>query len=81
MAQTARISQRSDYLIQEIGVLTQKSKIEIIESALETYRHHERMRLFNESYNMLAKNKNAWKEEMEERKALEGTLEDGIEED
>lgn len=81
MAQTARISPRSDDIIQEMRTLTGKSKIEIIESALENYRHHERMRLFNTSYHTLSKNKKAWNEEQEERKELEGTLEDGFKED
>lgn len=80
MAQTARISPRSDSIIQEISQLTGKSKVEIIESALETYQHNERMRLFNDSYHMLLKNKKTWQEEQKERKVLEGTLKDGFEE-
>jgi len=79
MAQTARISSRSDSIIQEVGLLTGKSKIEIIESALETYRHHERMRLFNDSYYRLSKNKKEWQHEQDERQILEGTLKDGLE--
>ncbi|WP_194847439.1 hypothetical protein [Candidatus Neptunochlamydia vexilliferae] len=53
---------------------------EIIESALEIYRHKERMRLLNESYGQIRSNKTAWKEELKEREELEGTLEDGFEE-
>jgi ribosomal protein S24E len=79
MAQTARISAKSDFIIQEMSLLTGKSKVEVIESALEVYRHNERMRLFNDSYRVLSKNKKAWQEELEERKDLEGTLEDGFE--
>ena len=81
MAQTARISKKSDLIINELVVLTGANKIEIIESALESYRHQERMRLFNESYSQLRSNPKAWKEELEERKELEGTLEDGLEEE
>lgn len=81
MSQTARISPRSDSIIQEMSLLTGKSKVEIIESALEVYRHNERMRLLNDSYRLLSKDKKAWDEEQEERKILEGTLEDGFEED
>lgn len=81
MAQTARISLRSDFIIQEISSLTGKSKVEIIESALETFRHSERMRLFNDNYRTLSQNKNAWREELEEQKELEGTLTDGFEEE
>jgi len=81
MAQTARISQKSDHIIQEMVKLTGLNKIEIIESALEVYRHQERLRRFNESYLQLKNNSTAWKEEQEEREELEGTLGDGFEEE
>lgn len=71
MARTIRISPRSDSIIQEMSLLTGKSKTEIIESALEIYRHNKRMRLLNDSYRMLSKDKKAWDEEQEERKILE----------
>lgn len=79
MAQTARISPKSNNIIQEMSRLTGKSKVEIIESALENYRHKERMRLFNDNYQKLKKDKKAWSLELEERKHLEGTLNDGLE--
>lgn len=81
MAQTARISLRSDSIIQEIASLTGRSKVEIIESALETFRHCERMRLFNDSYRSLSQDEKIWREELEEQKDLEGTLTDGFEEE
>lgn len=80
MAQTARISSRSDTIINEMSMLTGMSKIEIIESALEVYRHNERMRLLNESHKQLQSDKSAWKEELSDREELEGTLEDGFKE-
>lgn len=80
MVQTARISPKSDSIMQEMAMLTGKSKIEILESALENYRHLERMRLLNESYRKLSKKKKAWEHEQEERNLLEGTLTDGLEE-
>lgn len=81
MAQTARISHKSDLIIQELVTLTGSNKIEIIESALESYRHQERMRRLNESFYQLRSNESGWKEEQEERDALEGTLGDGLEEE
>lgn len=81
MAQTARISRRSDSIIQEMTSLTGRPKIEIIELALEIYRRNERMRLLNEAYANLQSNKSAWKEELKERKELEGTIGDGLEEE
>ncbi len=81
MAQTARISRRSDQIIQEMISLTGHSKVEVIEQALETYRRNERMRLMNEAYKNLQSNKTAWKEELKEREELEGTIADGLEEE
>lgn len=43
MAQMARISSKSDNLIKEIVSLTGKRKAEVLEAALECYRHYEKM--------------------------------------
>jgi hypothetical protein len=53
MAQTCRISTKSDVIIHQLVALTGKDKTEIIEQALELYRYRERMRLFNEAYSRL----------------------------
>ena len=81
MAQTARISRRSDLIIQEMISLTGYSKVEVIEHALETYRRNERMRLMNEAYQSLKSDKSSWEEELKDRKELEGTIADGFEEE
>lgn len=79
MAQTARLSTRSNDIIEEITSITHSNKIEIIEKALETYRHLVRMRQLNKSYQVLRSNRTAWNQEKRERKILEGTLSDGLE--
>ena len=81
MAQTARISSRSDALIQEMVSLTGYTKVEVIERALEIYRRNERMRRMNEAYQTLKSDKSAWEEELKEREELEGTMDDGFEEE
>lgn len=81
MAQTARISSRSDLIIQEMVSLTGYSKVEVIEHALETYRRNERMRLMNQGYKNLQLDKSAWQEELKDREELEGTIADGFEEE
>ncbi len=81
MAHTARISSMSDDIIKDLVDKTGKSKIVIIEEALESYRFRERMRLFNESYAKLRANKKAWAQELKEREELEGTLQDGLEDE
>jgi hypothetical protein len=81
MAQTARISSRSDSIIQEMVSLTGYSKVEVIEHALEIYRRNERMRMMNEAYQILQSDKSAWKEELKDREELEGTIADGLKEE
>ncbi len=81
MAQTVRISQKSDSIIQEMIKLTGLNKVEVIESALESYRHYERMRHFNDSFAHLRSQSDIWEEEIQERTVLEGTLGDGFEEE
>lgn len=80
MAQTARISSASDQIIEELVIVTGKNKINIIEEALKYYRFHERMRLLNQEYETLRSDEKAWNDELKERKELEGTLSDGLEE-
>jgi len=80
MALTSRISPATDHIIEELVQATGKSKVDIIEEALKFYRFHERMRLLNEEYERLRSDKKAWAEELEERKELEGTVLDGLEE-
>jgi phosphoglycerate-specific signal transduction histidine kinase len=59
---------------------TGKTKVEIIELALETYRHPLRMQLLNESYQHLREDEREWQEELIERDEIEGTLNDGLDE-
>lgn len=42
--------------------------------------HFRKMKEYNDSYEKLRENKNEWKEELEERQILEGTLMDGLDE-
>ncbi len=81
MASTARISPNSHAIIQELALKTGKTKVEIIDEALEYYRYHERMRILNEQYENLRSNKIAWEQELKERQELDGTLMDGLEDE
>lgn len=44
------------------------------------YSHYERMRLLNESFERLQANKQIWKKELQERRELDDSLLDGLEE-
>ncbi len=81
MARTARLTQRGDALVQELHLLTGKPRTEIIESALESYRHQERMYALNASFKKLKSDPEKWEEEQDERAALEGTLMDGLDDE
>lgn len=78
MAQTARISIESDRIIHEMVSMTGKTRIEIIEEALDAYKHQKRMELFNDAYAKLKLNKKAWKGELRERVELDAMIEDGL---
>ncbi len=79
MASTVRISSQSDEIIDELVAQTGKSKIIIIEEALENYRFKERMRLLGEQYEKLRSNNKAWQQACTEQEELDGTLGDGLE--
>lgn len=81
MAQTARISEKSNEIAEELHSITGKSKVAIIEIALEEYRFRERMRLFNQAYHQLRNDETAWAEETAERMVWEGTLGDGLDDE
>lgn len=78
MALTARISEKSNTMIEELRLITGKTKIEIIEIALEEYRCHEKMGQYNEAYARMQRDKTSWEEELKDRAELEGTLLDGL---
>lgn len=78
MAQSIRVTKKSDQIAEEIHAMTGMSKTAIIEAALEEYYHQEKMRLLSESFKKYRSDKRAWEEELQERKELDGTLEDGI---
>lgn len=80
MASTVRISSHSDEIINELAAETGKSKIVIIDEALESYRFKERMRLLDEQYEKLRSDEKAWQQELTERAELDGTTGDGLEE-
>ncbi len=81
MAIQAKISNRSKKIIQEIVSETGESQIAVIEHAVLAYHREWCIKKVNEAYERLKQNKNAWQEELKERSILEGTLEDGLEDE
>lgn len=79
MNTTTRISINSSVIINELKRKTGKSKVQIIDEALESYRYHEKMRILKEQYECLRVDEKAWEKELEDRRELDGTLMDGLE--
>lgn len=81
MGETVRISHTSDMIINDLVSLTGKSKIAVLDEALESYYFHLSMKVIQDQYKNLKSNSKQWKEELTERNELEGTLMDGLEND
>ncbi len=81
MASTIRVSSRGQLIIEDIVKMTKKQKVEILEEALEDYRFRERMRILSEDFDRLRSNEEAWQQELEERRELDGTIGDGLEDE
>ena len=79
-AQTVCISQKSAHMIEELVALTGLNKFELMELALDNLRYKERMKSLNDGYRKLRNDPDAWKEELEDRAELDGTIGDGLEE-
>jgi len=79
MAVSAKISEKTkqvaDLLVSETG----DKQIDIIEKAVILYLRRWKIDHLNESFQELRKDKKAWKKMEEERKTLDGTLMDGLE--
>lgn len=75
----ACITPTTEAILDEIVAKMGRSKIENINEAIEAYRFREKMRLLDEEFERLRPDENKWKQELEERSELEGTLGDGLE--
>lgn len=75
---TVRISHRARRTLGALSKDTGKSMSDLVEQALETYRREKFWKDCNEAYARLRNDPKAWKEELEERKAWEVTLADGL---
>jgi len=81
MAISAKITEQSNEIVGEIVSITGETKMSIIEKAIIYYKRQIDMQRFDEDYGRLRSNKEFWKQELKEREELDGTLEDGSEND
>ena len=77
MATQVRVSNETHRLIRNLSTEIGESMQTIIEDALEQYRRRKFLEGLNEDFKALKENKDAWQEELEERKMWDKTLLDG----
>lgn len=75
---TAKISALSARRLDRLQRIYHQPKTIIIDLALKKYEDQILLDEINEGYARLKADKKAWKEELEEREELEGTIGDGL---
>ena len=76
---TIRISESDKKTIDEIGSRFGESAQSVLHQAIEEYRRHRFLKEVNEAYEKLRSDPEQWKAELEERKAWDATVADGLE--
>ena len=76
---TAKISPTSARILERLQRRYHKPKTVLIDLALKKYEDQILLEEINEGYARLKADKKAWEEELKERQELEGTVEDGLE--
>jgi hypothetical protein len=75
---TTRIQEADHRLLQELADKTGKQHQEIIHEALTSYDRQTLLDEINKAYARLRSNSKEWAEELEERRAWDNSLADGI---
>lgn len=78
---TAKINSATAKRLDRLQRLYHKPKTVLIDIALKKYEDQILLEGINEGYARLNADKKAWEEELKEREELEGTLEDGLEDE
>jgi len=78
---TAKISPQSALILNRLQKRFHRPKTALIDQALKNYEKQLLLEEINEGYARLKADKEAWKEELRERKELEGTIGDGLQDE
>ena len=78
---TLRISKDAHQILREISEATGEPMNSVLDKALEEYRRKRFLEKANQAFAALKMDPKAWMKEMEERRAWEDTLGDGLEKD
>lgn len=76
---TTRIRESDHQLLQDLAETTGKQHQEIIHEALDAYQRHRLLDGINAAYGRLKANPEEWTEELDERRAWDNAIGDGIE--
>jgi predicted transcriptional regulator len=75
---TVRVSEHTHELLRELAAATGQPLQKVLERAVENYRREQFFAELNAAYARLQADPVAWEEELAERRLLEGTLADGL---
>ena len=78
---TVRIDAETQQALRELAAQDGESMGVVLRRAIEAYRRNRFLDELNRGYAALRSNPKAWKEELEERRAWDATLADGLEDD
>jgi hypothetical protein len=78
MSQTVRITEEAHKTLASLAEKSGESMQATLDKAIEAYRRHQVLVETNRAYERLRANPKAWKKELEERKAWDVTLSDGL---
>jgi hypothetical protein len=78
---TAKISPNAARILERLQHRYRKPKTVLIDLALKKYEDQILLEEVNEGYARLKADKKAWEEELQERRELEGTIGDGLEDE
>ena len=77
---TVRISETARETLRELAARSGQSMRDVLEMLIEERRRQHFFEEVNAAYEALRSNPEEWREELEERRSLEGTLTDGLDE-
>lgn len=77
---TVRIKEESRAVLEELAREMNEQMQEVLAKALDAYRRQRIIELTNAAYAAMRENPELWQSELEERRAWEATLADGLDE-
>jgi len=77
---TVRVTEHTHAVLRELAAVTGKPLQQVLEQAVEQYRRDRFFADLRAAYARLTDDRAGWREELDERAELDGTLADGLDE-